>query len=81
VAFFGLEKQPSAASPSPWCRNGTAFALFASVPRQQDFLETRLMAPQLESRAGKVKYALLGWLIGLPLPIVILLLFFRGCDF
>ena len=33
------------------------------------------------TRAGKVKYALLGWLIGLPLPIVILLLFFRGCDF
>jgi hypothetical protein len=34
-----------------------------------------------ESRAGKVKYALLGWLIGLPLPIVIILLFVRGCDF
>jgi hypothetical protein len=33
------------------------------------------------SRAGKVKYALLGWLIGLPLPIVIILLFVRGCDF
>jgi hypothetical protein len=32
-------------------------------------------------RAGKVKYAMLGWLIGLPLPIIILLLFFRGCDF
>lgn len=32
-------------------------------------------------RAGKIKYALFGWLIGLPLPIVILLLFFRGCDF
>lgn len=31
--------------------------------------------------AGKVKYALLGWLIGLPLPIVLILLFFRGCDF
>ena len=32
-------------------------------------------------RAGKVKYALLGWLIGLPLPIILILLFFRGCDF
>lgn len=32
-------------------------------------------------RSGKVKYAMLGWLIGLPLPIIILLLFFRGCDF
>jgi hypothetical protein len=34
-----------------------------------------------KTRSGKVKYALLGWLIGLPLPIIILLLFFRGCDF
>jgi Na+-driven multidrug efflux pump len=33
------------------------------------------------SRAGKVKYALLGWLIGLPLPIILILLFVRGCDF
>jgi hypothetical protein len=31
--------------------------------------------------AGKVKYALLGWLVGLPLPIVLILLFWRGCDF
>jgi uncharacterized integral membrane protein len=30
---------------------------------------------------GKVKYALLGWLVGLPLPIVFILLFVRGCDF
>lgn len=36
---------------------------------------------ELSSRAGKIKYALLGWLIGLPLPIVIILLFVRGCDF
>jgi hypothetical protein len=35
----------------------------------------------LHPRAGKVKYALFGWLIGLPIPIIILLLFFRGCDF
>jgi hypothetical protein len=32
-------------------------------------------------RPGKIKYALLGWLIGLPLPIILILLFFRGCDF
>ncbi|QEG36928.1 hypothetical protein Pr1d_42680 [Bythopirellula goksoeyrii] len=31
--------------------------------------------------SGKVKYALLGWLIGLPLPIILILLFVRGCDF
>ena len=32
-------------------------------------------------RKGKIKYALLGWLIGLPLPIIIILAFWRGCDF
>jgi hypothetical protein len=32
-------------------------------------------------RAGKVKYALIGWMLGLPLPIILILLFFRGCDF
>lgn len=32
-------------------------------------------------RGGKIKYALLGWLIGLPIPIILLLLVFRGCDF
>ncbi len=34
-----------------------------------------------KNRDGKVKYALLGWLIGLPIPILIILLFVRGCDF
>lgn len=34
-----------------------------------------------QNRPGKIKYALLGWLIGLPLPIILILLFFRGCDF
>lgn len=39
------------------------------------------MLKSTSRRAGKVKYALLGWLIGLPLPIVLILLFVRGCDF
>jgi len=39
------------------------------------------MATRLQERAGKVKYALLGWLVGLPLPIILILLFFKGCDF
>jgi uncharacterized integral membrane protein len=34
-----------------------------------------------QAKTGKVKYALLGWLIGLPLPIIVILLFVRGCDF
>jgi uncharacterized protein (DUF2126 family) len=32
-------------------------------------------------RAGKIKYGLAAWLLGLPLPIVIIALFWRGCDF
>ncbi len=44
-------------------------------------VESETINPELESRTGKVKYALLGWLIGLPLPIILILLFVRGCDF
>lgn len=33
------------------------------------------------TRYGKVKYALAMWLLGLPLPIVIIALFVGGCDF
>ena len=39
------------------------------------------MNPVATRRAGKIKYALLGWLIGLPLPIILILFFVRGCDF
>ena len=35
---------------------------------------------QARRRAGKVKYALAAWLLGLPLPIILLALVFRGCD-
>lgn len=31
-------------------------------------------------RAGKVRYAAAAWLLGLPLPIILLALIFRGCD-
>lgn len=34
-----------------------------------------------QPRSGKVKYALAGMLLGLPLPIILILLFVRGCDF
>jgi len=39
------------------------------------------MSPDYQPRSGKIKYGILGWLIGLPIPIVIILLFVRGCDF
>lgn len=36
---------------------------------------------RLKQRSGKIKYGCLAWMIGLPLPIVIILLFYKGCDF
>jgi hypothetical protein len=39
------------------------------------------MSTDHQPRSGKIKYGILGWLIGLPLPIIIILLFVRGCDF
>lgn len=34
----------------------------------------------LAERAGKLRYGLAAWLLGLPLPIIIIALIFRGCD-
>jgi len=48
--------------------------------RQQRNAIRRQLA-DAQQRAGKIKYALFAWLLGLPLPIIILALFFRGCDF
>lgn len=32
------------------------------------------------SRCGKIRYGCAAWLLGLPLPIIIIALFIRGCD-
>jgi hypothetical protein len=34
-----------------------------------------------DQRGGKIKYGIFAWLLGLPLPIILLALFFGGCDF
>jgi hypothetical protein len=39
------------------------------------------MARRINERAGKIKYGIFAWLIGLPLPIVLILMFYNGCDF
>jgi hypothetical protein len=39
------------------------------------------MIRKATERAGKIKYGIFAWLIGLPLPIVLLALMYRGCDF
>lgn len=35
----------------------------------------------LADRGGKIKYGILAWLIGLPLPIILIAFFMGGCDF
>jgi hypothetical protein len=32
------------------------------------------------TRAGKIRYALAGWLLGLPTIVILIMLFWRGCD-
>lgn len=32
-------------------------------------------------RGGKIKYGIFAWLLGLPLPIILLALVWGGCDF
>lgn len=32
------------------------------------------------TRSGKLRYGVAAWLLGLPLPIIIIALFIRGCD-
>ena len=34
-----------------------------------------------ESRNGKIKYGIFAWLLGLPLPIILIAIFYGGCDF
>lgn len=36
---------------------------------------------QLRDRAGKGRYALIAWLIGLPLPIILIAWLVGGCEF
>jgi hypothetical protein len=52
----------------------------SSKPRSKHHAVRRQLA-SAQQRAGKIKYALFAWMLGLPLPIIILALFFRGCDF
>lgn len=43
-------------------------------------LPSRPVQTSWTSRAGKMRYGVAAWLLGLPLPIIIIALFIRGCD-
>ncbi len=36
---------------------------------------------KLAERAGKIKYGIFAWMLGLPLPIILIALVYNGCDF
>jgi hypothetical protein len=74
----------------PAANRGTTFARhgldkFTSSDRQfnnpQRKFAMRKRRQRISERAGKIKYGLAAWLLGLPLPIIILALFWGGCDF
>lgn len=44
-------------------------------------IPTSLTTESFSARAGKIKYALVLWLMGAPLFLVFIAAFVRGCDF
>jgi hypothetical protein len=49
--------------------------------RELDRRRPRKNHNQLPSRPGKIRYGLAAWLLGLPLPFILLALVWGGCDF
>jgi hypothetical protein len=39
-----------------------------------------MLRRNVERRTGEIKYGLAAWLLGLPLPIIIIALLWGGCD-
>jgi hypothetical protein len=44
------------------------------------YYNTRTWVGHQRDRAGKLSYGCIAWMLGLPLPIVILAFLWRGCD-
>lgn len=47
---------------------------------EQNYYNTPHWARRQRDRAGRLSHGCIAWLIGLPLPIVILAFLWRGCD-
>lgn len=43
-------------------------------------IDRKLARRVRRDRSAKVRYGIAAWLLGLPLPIIILAVLFRGCD-
>jgi hypothetical protein len=46
-----------------------------------DGADSKRSAIRRADRRGKIKYGIIAWMLGLPLPIILIALFFGGCDF
>jgi hypothetical protein len=58
------------------------FRVFNSTFKTRQEHEMKITrAHKSVNRSGKVRYALAFWLLGLPIPLVILALLFGGCNF
>lgn len=44
------------------------------------YYNTRTWVGRQRDRAGKLSHGCIAWMLGLPLPIVILAFLWRGCD-
>jgi hypothetical protein len=49
--------------------------------RNEDMTRSHQRPAAAVARSGKIKYGALAWLLGLPLPIILIALFYGGCDF
>jgi len=72
--FFNIVAAGRATSTSPASQNNQGRVV---MQRQHSPRAAKIT----QQRSGKIKYGIFAWLLGLPLPIIILALFFRGCDF
>jgi hypothetical protein len=67
-----------------WCEAPNFARFIDATTNRRETMKRQRSPRKVDSpwhRSGKIKYGIFAWLIGLPLPIIILALFFRGCDF
>jgi len=46
---------------------------------KERFMDTPKRMARLRKRAGRVRYGLAAWLLGLPLPFIVIALLWGGC--
>jgi hypothetical protein len=83
---YGRAGTPVASSAAGICQSMHPtllgdFPMSRREQRQKDRLRPRKSRNKLPHRPGKIRYGLAAWLLGLPLPFILLALAWGGCDF